>query len=141
MKQRGSKKCSRCGKTKELSEFPKDKVNYRSYCKDCNRKRVREYWAKHPEQQQKNKLKYHYGMTVQEYTTKLLEQNGVCAICGKPETKAVRGKIQSLSVDHNHDTGVIRGLLCSQCNSMLGFARDSSSILSVAADYLDSWSD
>ena len=48
-------------------------------------------------------------------------QNGVCAICSLRETRKLRGKITALSVDHNHRTKKIRGLLCHKCNLALGF--------------------
>ena len=59
-----------------------------------------------------------------------LEQEYNCAICGKKE------KNRKLSLDHNHTTGHIRGLLCQSCNFILGAAKDNPYILRIAAEYL-----
>jgi len=55
-----------------------------------------------------------YGITVEQYEQFLIDQNGVCALCGQPPTK------KRLNVDHDHNTGRIRGLLCHHCNIALG---------------------
>lgn len=66
----------------------------------------------------------------------LLQQNGVCAICKNAETKIESGSVRSLSVDHNHTTGAVRGLLCANCNLAIGYACDDVSILRNAIAYL-----
>jgi hypothetical protein len=58
-----------------------------------------------------------YGLTVEGYDNLLMQQNGVCAICGKPSGV---GKRKRLSVDHDHDSGKVRGLLCVGCNTKIG---------------------
>ena len=63
------------------------------------------------------------------------KQNGVCAICGNPETATSHGTIRRLSVDHDHETGEVRGLLCSKCNFALGLFY-SEGLLNSAKDYL-----
>lgn len=63
------------------------------------------------------KMRTRYGITVEEYETMLVEQDGRCAICGSAES---RGRGGRLSVDHNHETGEVRGLLCQPCNLALG---------------------
>lgn len=62
-----------------------------------------------------------YGITPAEYAAMLAVQQGVCAICEQPELSSIKGTPRSLSVDHDHATGRIRGLLCTRCNSMLGY--------------------
>ena len=69
------------------------------------------------------------GITKQEYTAILEKQNGVCAICSNVCSK-------SLAVDHDHATGVIRGLLCNKCNRGIGYLQDSPEILQKALNYL-----
>ena len=65
------------------------------------------------------------------------DQGGVCAICGKPEIKErTPGVVFHLSVDHVHDTGKIRGLLCCKCNRFIGLAGEDIAILSNAIGYL-----
>lgn len=70
-------------------------------------------------------------MTAEEYAKTLTAQNGVCAICSKPPN----GK--NLSVDHDHDTGEVRGLLCDNCNRSLGLTCESIDILTKMIDYLN----
>lgn len=77
-----------------------------------------------------------FGVTSEYYSQMLREQNGVCAICGKPETATRLGVVKSLSVDHCHATGRIRGLLCSDCNTGIGKLKDDVKILQNAIQYL-----
>jgi len=63
------------------------------------------------------------------------EQNGVCAICGCKGD----GRWKTLCVDHNHDTGNVRGLLCRSCNTALGQMKDDPSLLRNAVLYLESY--
>jgi hypothetical protein len=75
-------------------------------------------------------LRGNYNMSLGEYDDMVDAQNGKCKICGSmPTTKP-------LSVDHDHETGEIRGLLCNHCNTMLGFARDNTAVLRSGAEYL-----
>lgn len=83
----------------------------------------------------RSKLK-RYGMTLEQYGVMSVAQDGCCAICKQPETKKRLGRICKLSVDHNHKTLAIRGLLCMRCNSGLGSFRDSIEFLVTAIGYL-----
>lgn len=76
-------------------------------------------------------LKRKYNITVEIYNAMLEEQDGVCAICGFESDR-------QLAVDHNHETGEVRGLLCSSCNRGLGMFRDSVHNLTKAKSYLKS---
>ncbi len=67
----------------------------------------------------------------------LEEQNGVCAICGKPETKIFKNKVISLAVDHDHKTGKVRSLLCYRCNGVLGLIFENPSLLNKYTEYLN----
>lgn len=82
-----------------------------------------------------------YGMTVAEYGEMMVKQGGVCAICSKPEDRKANGEVRALSVDHCHDSGDVRGLLCSFCNSVLGQAKDSIPVLEAAILYLKAHAD
>lgn len=82
-------------------------------------------------------LKRFYGMTLAEYGERLVAQKGACAICEKPETAMLHGKVKALSVDHSHKTGANRDLLCSSCNHLLGHAREDRDVLIAAVRYLD----
>lgn len=67
------------------------------------------------------------------------EQDGVCAICGRPETKVLKGKKLSLSIDHDHETGKVRGLLCMDCNTSIGKFKHNKELLLNAVRYLDEY--
>ncbi len=82
------------------------------------------------------RFKKEYGIDFAEYQRMLIDQKGVCAICEKPETKLQNGSIRMLSVDHNHTTGAVRGLLCGNCNLAVGYACDDVSVLERAIVYL-----
>ena len=82
-------------------------------------------------------LKTIYKISMDEYNKILEKQNGLCAICSRPETSIVRGKIPLLSVDHDHNTGKIRGLLCAFCNHGIGRFRDDIDLMKKAIKYLE----
>ena len=77
-------------------------------------------------------LRKHYGITLDQFNQMLADQGGVCKICGNPEPRAGN----NLSVDHCHDTKIVRSLLCSNCNTVLGHAKDSISTLERCIEYL-----
>jgi ribosomal protein L34E len=85
----------------------------------------------------KANLKRDFGITLEYYHELLESQNECCAICGKPEViKTQRGNVRMLSVDHDHTTREVRGLLCMKCNSLIGHAKEEVSILERAIAYL-----
>lgn len=139
--------CYRCGGTER-------KASNRS-CLHCSRKDSREQQAArraaNPEKYRQNarnwrsqsqdKLRRYYkaaglekkfALTQAQYDQMLVAQGGVCAICAK-SCKSGR----ALAVDHCHTTGVIRGLLCMNCNNGLGRFVDSPALLLAAAEYLE----
>lgn len=73
-----------------------------------------------------------YGLSVAAYDELLVEQGGVCAICGA----LPKGRFRRLCCDHSHRSGLVRGLLCHKCNSGLGFFRDRPGLLVAAIRYL-----
>ena len=77
-------------------------------------------------------LMKNFNLSIDEYNKILDGQNGCCAICKTPQSELTR----ELSVDHNHDTGEIRGLLCSNCNRGIGHLKDDITILQSAISYL-----
>jgi hypothetical protein len=82
-------------------------------------------------------LKRQYGITIDDYEALHDSQNGKCAICGEKEKAVIRGRGLSLAVDHCHEKGNVRGLLCHRCNKALGEFKDSPTLLRKAADYLE----
>lgn len=83
-----------------------------------------------------NNIKHNYDLTQPEYDQMFREQNGVCAACGRLETREKNGKVVALSVDHDHKTGKIRGLLCSSCNFALGHVKEDVDTLGKLIAYL-----
>lgn len=93
-----------------------------------------------PAKHRENLLKKMYGLTVSEYEEMFRKQNGVCAICKKPETRTstYKGvtKIRPLCVDHCHNSRKVRELLCSHCNTALGLFEDRIDLFETAIEYI-----
>lgn len=144
--------CSKCGAEKAPNQFypcKTHKSGRQSRCKDCQRVCAKEQWRSRPrdlqaraawrrknpekmrEYRRKDKLKT-FGLTPEEYDKLLEAQNGVCAICRGSCTTGKR-----LAVDHCHESGKVRGLLCGSCNTSLGKFKDSPDLLRRAADYVE----
>lgn len=105
------------------------KHGYNSICKDC----VKKNSAKQkPEDKRKDSLRRNYGITPEDYNVLLREQNSCCAICGRHETEFAR----RLHIDHCHDTNIIRGLLCVNCNVGIGKLGDTVEALAKAIIYI-----
>jgi hypothetical protein len=87
------------------------------------------------------KLKKKFGITLEEYNQILESQNGVCAICGKEETDTDwrSDKVKQLAVDHNHETGKVRALLCGKCNKAIGLLKDNIQLFQATIDYLNKY--
>jgi Autographiviridae endonuclease VII len=82
-------------------------------------------------------LKKTYGLSLERYEQMLVEQGGVCAVCALPETRIITGSFKSLDVDHNHETGEVRGLLCTACNSALGLLSEDTDRIIALLDYVE----
>lgn len=146
-------KCRTCLKDKPLEMFYNIKKN--PDCKVCRNEKDRENYKKNsikyiertkafrkanPKKMKEQHLKTLYKISLNEYNQKFIEQNGVCEICGEPEKFSKRyGKQINLSVDHNHKTNIIQGLLCSRCNITLGRINEDASILSNMINYINKY--
>lgn len=101
-----------------------------------NREKVlgyrKKYALKYPEKVKNNQLKNKFGITVHEYNQLLEKQNNQCAICKRYQYEFSK----LFAVDHCHQTGKIRGLLCHSCNTALGHFQDKLEILDSAVNYL-----
>jgi Autographiviridae endonuclease VII len=98
----------------------------RMYCKSCHDLRRRNWESQlNPDQIFDWHLRREYGVTVEWYRAKEVEQQGLCAICRRPERQRRNGKLKRLAVDHDHETGKARALLCSSCNMKVGVLEDS----------------
>ena len=136
------KACNKCGLTKALSAFNKHKDlkdGHTTWCKDCTKAAHRENYAANRDQECKNTQswysrnlvrarglrikKFWPGSTWQEalvkYDELFAKQNGCCAVCGRNKSMFDR----ELSIDHNHETKEVRGLLCNDCNHALGLLK------------------
>ena len=130
---------------------PKDRRTHTSWCKHCRKKQRDVQYAKQVstgEAVETNKRLYgrvrerrlqtQYGLTPLDYAEMLDAQNGLCAICGEPETTRHKtGTVRQLSVDHNHETGKVRELLCHNCNCGIGRFKDDIEKLREAVAYLE----
>lgn len=122
------------------------RIDYRGnrYCVVCrreNQKRIRntpEWKAKNNERNRENVRKSNckklYGISFDDALRMFDKQNGKCLICGDDMHKGKRG----FCIDHDHKTGKVRGILCSNCNTGLGMFKDNISILQDAISYLNS---
>lgn len=136
--------CSKCRKQKWNTEFhinKSKKSGLASKCKECENKHLQkqrqEYYRNKPNYHRINNLRRSFGITLEEYKLMSKSQNGVCKICKQPETAKLNGKVKHLAIDHNPETGKIRGLLCGNCNQMLGKVKDDPEILKQAIKYLE----
>jgi len=141
------KYCPACEKNKNASEFGNNAARpdgKQAYCKACSRARGkrRRDLPDYPEAQRTAFLKWKYGVTPEQYDQLLQIQEGCCAVCkvdaegARRPGQAKQGVTYGLVVDHDHTTGVIRGLLCNRCNMALGLFEDRSSLLTKGAAYL-----
>ena len=118
-----------------------DAEQKRKYHED-NRDRIltykKEWYKKNPNHRRAGHYKEKYGLSIEAYNLLWCLQRGKCAICGNPETnKSNIGKERRLAVDHDHETGEVRSLLCNDCNIALGKLKDDPLLLSAAKDYLE----
>ena len=146
------KVCSKCKINKPHSDYFKDnrrKIGIRCKCKECckqetidwrdkNRSEynnyVAEWRAKNPERQHKTEIKRRYSLSIEDYNSMLTKQKCKCKICGKQHDPSLkRGR---LYVDHDHDTGKVRGLLCGPCNSAIGYFNHDIKIMAKAIQYM-----
>jgi hypothetical protein len=144
--------CRTCGKHKAPSEFYFHKASGRprAHCKSCTNAQSRAYHKANPEKRRARylrakeadpetlqrklratNLRWRFGLTQNDYDAMFTQQGGCCAICGS----GPKGK--HLYIDHDHNTGAIRGLLCNYCNLGLGKFKDNPDTLRKAARYLD----
>lgn len=131
------KRCRVCGKRRLRKFFYKNATmadGLQSECKDCERAYQRRYHyghktkAKYRATRERTRLRLQYGITPELREEMRKKQKGKCAICGR--------RMKKPSVDHEHKTRKVRGLLCDHCNRMLGFARESIKTLKSAIGYL-----
>lgn len=124
--------CGNCRKCKNRE--------YQKVWSARNKERVKSYNNKESRRRANRKTTAgRYGLTVDEYESMYSAQGGVCAICHKPETvKGNNGEIKMLAIDHNHETGKVRGLCCNNCNRAIGLLGDDVEVMLNAIEYIRS---
>lgn len=141
--------CNKCNKQQSLENFHKSRVSRggkHHTCIRCHAKDNREWYLKNREailQRQREKrhsvnpdikrdyrFRRIYKITLQNYYDMEMSQNGCCAICEEAPARDL------LCVDHDHDTGKVRGLLCGRCNRVLGSMEDNPILLEKMIKYL-----
>ena len=126
------RKCPRCGKTKLAKFYYKgNHAGISTYCSQCSKEKSAE-WRSVEENKEKrwvNHIKTNYNLTAEAWFALKAKQGDCCGICGE---EFVRRPV----VDHCHDTGEVRGLLCSQCNRSLGALGDNLVGINRAVRYL-----
>lgn len=145
-----TKTCANCKEEKYLAEFYKNKNctgGHDTTCKSCFKARASKYYldnkdavlermAKDWLSQKERVFRRKYNMSLQDYVDMYDSQKGKCAICGRHHELFDKAKDQ-LVVDHDHDTGKVRKLLCNNCNTGLGMFKESATLLKLAAKYLE----
>lgn len=129
---RSSHCCTKCGETDPKQFYG----TRRTECKIHASERTRANYKKDSKAVNRRRhLKRTYGITPEQYDTKLADQHGLCALCGKPPDETDLQKI--LVVDHDHETDEMRGLIHGRCNAVLGYAKDDTSLLLNAIHYVN----
>lgn len=147
-----TKYCSGCKALLPLGDFSPDIRRRRGldhYCRRCLRHRKtpasrekarikqQQYLAARKDHYNDKNLYLAHGITREQYNVLYESQRGLCAICSRPETtRHQNGRQRNLAVDHDHQTGTIRGLLCGRCNPGIGFFQHNPDYLDRAAMYL-----
>lgn len=133
------KTCSKCGVLKYETEFTlrSDTRKFRNACKKCQKEdqklSVQRWRKRHPDfryLQGDYLRKSRFGLTREEIDRMAAGQNNTCAICNRPN------KNRRLCVDHDHNSGETRGLLCTKCNAALGLFNDDPKVVQSATNYL-----
>lgn len=129
------KLCRTCDQVKPIADFWKNQTA----CIACSKIKQKTKWASRtPKKRLEQHLKYKYGITHDEFREAWDAQQGACAICRVelPDLMAYDNRRRGYAIDHNHETGAFRGVLCLKCNSLLGMASESTDVLHAAVRYL-----
>lgn len=128
--------CRHCNNHKPYEDFHDNKEmrdGKSSYCKPCAIEKSRVWKENNRDRAKDTELKSKYGISFADHAAMFARQGGRCAICGVEESDAPR---KTLFVDHCHETGVVRGLLCHHCNSGIGHFMDNPDFILSALSYL-----
>ena len=129
------KVCPSCLVKKDLSSYWKNQA----CCIECSKWKQKNSWnSRTPKKRLEQHLKYKYQIDLETFLTALKVQEGACEICKTilPDLFTYENRRRGYAIDHNHETGEFRGILCLECNTLLGMAGDNSKILKSAIKYL-----
>ena len=128
------KHCKTCNTTKPSSEFGRangKRDGLKSKCKECSREYSKKHYHQNPEKHnirsKEYQFQHRYGLEPQLAKKLAKDNTGACEICGT---------VGKLAVDHCHEKVKFRGLICRNCNLMLGYAKDKIDVLHAGAEYL-----
>lgn len=133
------KVCSSCKTERDLTDYHRSRTTADGLdprCRPCRREAGKTHKVDTMKRRTGHITRL-YGLTHGDYLAMFDAQAGVCAICQQPETMTYRGNVKTLCVDHDHETGRVRGLLCAACNFALGKFQDDPARLRTAAEYLE----
>ena len=122
--------CATCGHTKPVTEFPRNKrssTGYHCYCKPCHNSRNRRFVNERHGGSRHYHLRGRYGIGADEVDELIRRQGGLCAVCREREAK---------QVDHDHETGAVRGIVCLLCNAAMGAFHDDPDLIRRAIAYV-----
>lgn len=136
-------RCKACEKTRHNTELARERsrrhyIKHKDRILESNKSNIKlksykkEYYKKNKTRLNRGRILNLYDLSEEAYNILLVKQQGVCAIC-----KEFEKENRVLSIDHDHLTGKVRGLLCNSCNRGLGYFRDSLFILRNSIDYLE----
>ena len=129
--------CPNCSVEKSLTDYWKGQ----SSCIDCMKWKQKNRWnSRTPKKRLEQHLKHKYGVSPEAFLKAWDDQKGHCAICKDilPDLMTYENRRRGYAIDHNHETGEFRGILCTECNTLLGMSGDSPEILGEAIKYLES---
>ena len=141
--------CPSCKQNKDDTDFHKvkdRKSGHHPYCKECRCKKAKDRYLRDKEKIKSRNKKWwanesnvrkmvlsKYGMTPEDYLVLFNLQEGSCAVCGTHQLELDH----RLHVDHDHQTGKVRGLLCRNCNFALGLMGDSPDLIGRLKEYVE----
>lgn len=122
LRERGLKRCPMCEEIKPFDAYNSNAARYdglRSICRACQSIEDKRYREQNPDQHADWQMKSRYGISRADYDALLAKQNNRCAACGD---ELQGGRFQH--IDHCHESGTVRGILCINCNLALGYLKD-----------------
>lgn len=139
-----TKVCYKCKVEKSRDDYTKDwtrKDGLYSMCKACaslkSQRIYKTYKNREDARAYDYRLKKHYGITTEQKKQMFEQQGHCCAICkSKSSGRLIKGKEAVWNIDHDHETGKVRGILCIHCNTALGIAKESIERLYAMIDYI-----